>query len=49
MTEVEVLDKFRGNAKELLEPRRCEGLISTTQRLESVDHVGDMVDLLKPA
>ena len=49
MTEVEVLDKFRGNAKELLEPPRYEGLIRTAQRLESVDHVGDMVDLLKPA
>jgi 2-methylcitrate dehydratase PrpD len=49
MTELEVLDKFRSNAKELLAPRRCEALIRAAQRLESVDDAADLIDLLKPA
>jgi 2-methylcitrate dehydratase PrpD len=49
MTEVEVLEKFRSNAKAVLGARRCETLIDTVQRLESVENVSDIVDLLKPA
>jgi 2-methylcitrate dehydratase PrpD len=46
MTEVEVLDKFRRNAKEVLQPGRCETLIDTMQLLESLDNVASIVGLL---
>ena len=49
LSDVEVLDKFRGNAKEVLDTRRCEALIKSAQHLESVENVGHMIDLLKPA
>ena len=49
MTEIEVLEKFRSNAKAVLGARRCETLIDTVQRLESVENASDIVDLLKPA
>jgi 2-methylcitrate dehydratase PrpD len=49
LTEVEVLDKFRSNAKQVLEPPRCEMLMTTVQRLESVDNVAAVTGLLKPA
>jgi 2-methylcitrate dehydratase PrpD len=49
MTEGEVLEKFRSNARERLAPGRYEALISTVQRLESLGNVGEMVELLKPA
>ena len=46
MTEAEVLDKFRGNAKQVLSPARSETVIAKMQRLETVSNVKELVDLL---
>jgi 2-methylcitrate dehydratase PrpD len=49
MTEVEALDKFRSNVKAVLDARRSEMLINSAQRLESIENVGELIEILKPA
>ena len=49
MSEIEVLDKFSGNAKEVLTVPPSEALISTVQRLESLSNAREIVNLLNPA
>jgi 2-methylcitrate dehydratase PrpD len=46
MTESEVLDKFRGNAKLVIAEKRAEELINRVQKLESVDNVKKLVELV---
>jgi 2-methylcitrate dehydratase PrpD len=46
MTESEVLDKFRGNAKLAITEERAEEVILAVQRLESVDRAKSIVELL---
>jgi 2-methylcitrate dehydratase PrpD len=48
MTESEILDKFRGNTKSVIAQGHCEQLIATIQKLEAVDNVRTVVDLLIP-
>lgn len=43
MTEAEVLDKFRGNAKQVLSPARSEAVIAKMRRLETVSNVKELV------
>jgi 2-methylcitrate dehydratase PrpD len=47
MTEDEVIAKFRGNAKERLGDAKADAVIAKMQRLEDVDHVGEIVALMK--
>ena len=49
MTESEVLDKFRGNAKLVIATKQAEELIATVKNLEAVDDVKKIVELLIPA
>jgi 2-methylcitrate dehydratase PrpD len=49
MTELEVLDKFRSNAKAVLDTRSCGTLIDSVRRLESVDNAAAITVLLKLA
>jgi 2-methylcitrate dehydratase PrpD len=49
MTEDEVIAKFRGNAKERVREDNVEAVIAKMQRLEDVDHVRDIVELMKSA
>src|SRR5262245_15156065 len=49
MSESEVLDKFRGNAKLVIAPKQAEDLIATVKNLEAVDDVKKIVELLIPA
>jgi hypothetical protein len=46
MTEEEVLDKFRSNAKQVLSPQRSEAVIAKMRNLETVDNVKELVALL---
>jgi 2-methylcitrate dehydratase PrpD len=46
MTEEEVLDKFRSNAKQVLSPQRSEAVIVKMRNLETVDNVKKLVALL---
>jgi 2-methylcitrate dehydratase PrpD len=46
MTEEEVLNKFRSNAKQLLSPERSEAVIAKMRRLETVDSVKELVECL---
>ena len=46
MTEKEVLDKFRGNAKQVLSQQRCETFIAKMRNLETIDNVKELVALL---
>ena len=46
MTETEVLDKFRSNAKLAISEQRAEEVIGAIQRLETLDHVKALADLL---
>ena len=46
MTEAEVLDKFRSNAKQAIPPERIEAVIAKMRHLESVDNVKELVALL---
>ena len=48
MTESEVLDKFRGNARSVISDQRAEELIVGVQSLESVGHVEEITALLTP-
>ena len=47
MTEAEVMGKFRGNAQQAISEKQTEAIIDTVSRLESVDNVKTIVDLLK--
>ena len=49
MSEDEVLDKFRGNAKSVISEKQSEELIATVRNLEAVENVGRLVSLLRPA
>jgi 2-methylcitrate dehydratase PrpD len=46
MTEAEVLDKFRSNAKQVLSPERIEAVIAKMRHLETVGNVSELVALL---
>ncbi len=49
MMEKEILDKFRSNAKTVISEKRSEELIAAVQKLEAVDDLKKLVDLLIPA
>ena len=49
MTEDEVIEKFRGNAKAMLSEDRATNLISAVQNLESIDNAGNLASLLRLA
>jgi len=46
MTEEEVLNKFRSNAKQVLSPQRFEAVIAKMRKLEYVDNVKELIELL---
>lgn len=46
MTESEVTEKFRGNARSVISEKQTEEVINAVNRLESVDNVKTIVDLL---
>ena len=46
MTESEVLEKFSGNAKLVISEKRAEELINRVRKLESVDNVKKLVELV---
>ena len=48
MTDQEVLDKFRSNAKSVISPQRSEELVAAMQNLETFADVRMLVDLLRP-
>jgi 2-methylcitrate dehydratase PrpD len=47
MTESEVTEKFRSNARQAISERQTETVIDTVHRLESVENVKTIVELLK--
>ena len=49
LSESEVLDKFRGNAKSVVAAKQSEELIAAVRNLEAVENVGRLVSLLRPA
>jgi 2-methylcitrate dehydratase PrpD len=49
MTESEVLDKFRSNAKDAISPKRSAQLIVAVRNLEQVGDVRSLIELLQPA
>lgn len=49
MTENEVVEKFRGNAKLVIAEKQAAELIATVRNLEAVDNVKKLVGLLAPA
>jgi len=46
MSESEVTEKFRGNAKLVISEKRAEELIDRVQQLESVENVKKLVELV---
>ena len=48
MTEEEVLNKFRSNAKSVLSEKQSEELVAAVQHLETIDSVRKIIDLLMP-
>ena len=46
MTEAEVMGKFRGNARVAISEKQTEAVIDAVNRLESVDNVKTIIDLL---
>jgi len=48
LSESEVLEKFRGNAKSVISDTQSEELIAAVRNLEEVDHVSRLVSLLRP-
>jgi len=48
MTENEVLDKFRSNAKSVISEKQSKELIATILKLETVDNLRALVNLLIP-
>ncbi|MGH7782806.1 MAG: hypothetical protein ACREO5_03040, partial [Candidatus Binatia bacterium] len=49
MSESEVLDKFRSNAKEAISVTQSEQLITMVENLEQIGDVRTLIDLLRPA
>ena len=49
MSEKEVLDKFRGNARTVISEKQSEELIAAVRDLEAVEDVSQLVSLLRPA
>jgi 2-methylcitrate dehydratase PrpD len=49
MSESEVLDKFRGNARSVISEKQSEELIAAVRNLEAVENVGRLASLLRPA
>lgn len=49
MTEEEVLEKFRSNARSVISDRQSEELLTTMKELEKLDNVRKMAGLLTPA
>jgi 2-methylcitrate dehydratase PrpD len=48
MSEKEVLDKFRGNAKSVISEKQSEELIATVRNLETIGNVNSLASLLRP-
>ena len=48
MTEEEVTEKFRGNARQAISQKQTEAVVDAVKRLESMDNVKTIVNLLKP-
>ena len=48
MSESEVTEKFRSNAKSVISEKRTEAVIDAVNRLESLDNVKTIVELLQP-
>jgi hypothetical protein len=48
MSQAEVTEKFRSNTKAVLSEDRAANLITTVQKLETVDNVQKLVTLLTP-
>ena len=46
MTEDEVTEKFRGNARSVISDKQAQEVINTVTRLESIDNVKTIVGLL---
>lgn len=46
MTEAEVMEKFRGNARQAISEKQTEAVIDAVSRLEAVDNVKTIVQLL---
>src|SRR5499426_4181174 len=46
MTEEEVLNKFRSNAKQALSPQKFEALVHDVQHLETIGNVRKLIELL---
>jgi 2-methylcitrate dehydratase len=46
MTESEVLDKFRGNARLVISDKHAEELIGLVVKLETLDHVKRLIELM---
>jgi 2-methylcitrate dehydratase PrpD len=48
MTESEVIEKFRGNAKSVISEKQADQVIAAVRNLEAVDNVKKLVSLLTP-
>jgi hypothetical protein len=48
MSEEEVLEKFRSNAKTVISDQQTEELLAAMKNLEKLDKVGKIVELLTP-
>jgi 2-methylcitrate dehydratase PrpD len=46
MTEAEVLNKFRNNAKQVLSPQKFEAVITKIRNLEALENIKELVGLL---
>ena len=49
MTEIEVIEKFRSNAKRIISDQQSEKLISSMRNLEAIESLPSLVGLLVPA
>ncbi|MBI2180183.1 MAG: MmgE/PrpD family protein [Deltaproteobacteria bacterium] len=49
ISESEVLDKFRGNARTVISEKQSEELINAVRNLEAIENVNSLVSLLRPA
>jgi 2-methylcitrate dehydratase PrpD len=47
MSEAEVMGKFRGNARQAISEKQTEAIIDAVNRLESIDNVTEVAELLK--
>jgi 2-methylcitrate dehydratase PrpD len=48
MTEIEVVEKFCGNAKSVISEKQAKAVIATVKNIEAVDNLNSLVSLLKP-